>query len=135
MDHPQEGLLELLVPGRHPAALLELGEQPLHTVPLPVGGPVQRLGTTRLAFAGITASAPSAAHARRCAAPSNALSPTTRSTSPNRAAERSSIGFSSGASCACPGRTSTAIGSSVLKCEAVGFLGIWPGGLPGVSSR
>ena len=26
-------------------------------------------------------------------------------------------------------------GSSVLKCEAVGFLGIWPGCLPGLSSR
>ena len=26
-------------------------------------------------------------------------------------------------------------GSSVVKCEAVGFLGIWPGCLPGLSSR
>ena len=34
MDHPQERLLQLLVPGRHPAELLELGEQPLDPVPL-----------------------------------------------------------------------------------------------------
>src|SRR5512135_1653149 len=32
-------------------------------------------------------------------------------------------------------RLAQIIGSSVLKCEAEGFLGVWPGGLPGLSSR
>ena len=43
MGDPEECLLELLVPGRHPAELLQLAEQPLDPVPLPIGGTVQRL--------------------------------------------------------------------------------------------
>src|SRR6516164_8747401 len=36
MNQAQEGLLELLIPGRHAAELLELAQQPLHPVALPI---------------------------------------------------------------------------------------------------
>src|SRR5262249_60644593 len=44
VDHPRYRLLQFLVPCRHPAELLELGDQPLHTVPLSVSVAVQWLG-------------------------------------------------------------------------------------------